>query len=153
MICKRPVPVIRSEKPESRKPKNKNERLGTRDHSKSKRVCLLRAKSDNLKIKKKAILSRGGDYQVNRHKKSVHSSVPLAEVKSNIVPINHILVPKSIRAKALFPAVTPQEAQVKKPNVEITTGNDKSSSCSDDNNEEDNENEEIVTMGNIQFAE
>lgn len=150
------VPLILPESGKSleKGSKNMNEGRGTRDYSKNKRVCLLCAKNEDPKIKKKAILSRGGDYQINRHKKSVHSTVALAEVKKNIVPMNHISVPKSVRTrKGLLPTapIPSQEAQVKEPNVEVTMGNVESSLCSvssDDNSEEDgdNENDKIETM-------
>lgn len=99
----RPVPVVPSESRNSneipgtlgaagqqKRSTNINEGRGTRDYSKNKRVCLLCAKSEDTKLKNRAILSRGGDYQINRHKNSSHPSIPLPEVKSKIVPINHI---------------------------------------------------------------
>lgn len=164
----RPVPVVPSESRNSneipgtlgaagqqKRSTNINEGRGTRDYSKNKRVCLLCAKSEDTKLKNRAILSRGGDYQINRHKNSSHPSIPLAEVKSNIVPINHISVPKSVKAKkSVVPAIPPP---VRKPDAEVTTGDNKSSSCSDDDSEEDdnNENDQIETMAtsNLQNEE
>jgi hypothetical protein len=123
---------------------SKNEGQGTRDYSKNKRVCLLCAKSDDTKLKNRAILSRGGDYQINRHKNSTHPSIPLAEVKSNIVPINHISVPKSVRAKSCIVPAKPPPAR--NPDAEVTTGNDKSSSDDDIEEDDNNDNHKIETM-------
>ncbi len=49
-----------------------NKGRGTQDYSKNKKVCLLCAKSDVSKLRDRAILSRGRDYQINRHKTSCH---------------------------------------------------------------------------------
>jgi hypothetical protein len=63
---------------------SKNEGQGTRDYSKNKRVCLLCAKSDDTKLKNRAILSRGGDYQI------------IIDTKTVLIPAFHLLKSKAI---------------------------------------------------------
>ena len=122
-----------------------NKGRGTRDYSKNKKVCLLCAKSDVSKLRDRAILSRGGDYQINRHKTSCHLSIPLPEVSRNIVSINHISVPKSIRAKK---SVVPDIQPVRKPDAEVTTRDDKSlnSDNTEKNDNNETENDQIEKM-------
>ena len=68
-----------------------------RDYAKYKVVCLLCAKSSKPKVMKSSILSRGGEYQIERHRKSIHPSITKSEMSNNIAPLDHVLIPKSVR--------------------------------------------------------
>ena len=54
----------------------------------------LRAKS-----KEKASLSRGGNYQIKRHSACNHPTLTLDSLKKQIVPVDHILVPREFRTQ------------------------------------------------------
>ena len=83
----------------STKSSKSNEKPNARDYSKCRAVCLICVKNENPKLQKKANLSRSGNYQIKKHKNSCHPTIPVDEVKRNIVPFNHASVPKSLRER------------------------------------------------------
>lgn len=87
--CKQTNALTKTKATEGRKHK--------RDYGKYKVVCLLCAKSSKPKVMKGSILARGGEYQIERHRKSNHSTITKNEMSSNIVSLDHVSVPKSVR--------------------------------------------------------
>ena len=80
---------------------SRDHKTAKKDYSKYKHVCLLCAKNAKATARNSAVLTWGGDFQVERHRKSHHSSIPLKDMKSHVVPINHISVPRNVRELAI----------------------------------------------------
>ena len=126
-----------------------------RNYRKYQRVCLLCAKSQNLQAKKRAVLSRSSEYHIKRHKNSSHPKISLAEVKANIVPIDHTSVPKSIREKisgpvSVIPVVVTQVNKVRTPGPEVRLENDMLRSIYDGNGSEDSNDSKVESSKSTQ---
>ena len=128
-----------------------------RNYSKYQRVCLLCAKSQNLQAKKRSVLSRSSEYHIKRHINSSHPKILLAEVKANIVPIDHSSVPKSIREKisgpveeSVIPVVVIQVNKVRTPAPEVRLKNDMLRSIYDGNGSEDSNDGEVESSKSTQ---
>lgn len=67
----------------------------SRDYSKYKQVCLLCSSDKNKQ--ERAILSRGGAYQIERHRNALHPDLAITEVTKKVVQADHSSVPESIR--------------------------------------------------------
>lgn len=74
------------------------QKVQKRDYTKYKQVCLVCAKNSKLKDKSLSVISRGGPHQIKRHHSRNHPSLSLSDMKRQIVPLEHVSVPKGIRA-------------------------------------------------------
>ena len=84
--------------------------LPKRDYTKYRQVCLIWTKNVKLKDKSLSILSRGGSHQIKRHHERNHPSLSLSTVKLQVVPLDHISVPKDIRALVSKQSISDKQA-------------------------------------------
>ena len=68
-----------------------------RNYDKYKCVCLICANDEKIKSKATAILARGGNHLIERHRKRNHPKLAIVEVKEQIVAMDHQSVPKDVR--------------------------------------------------------
>ena len=68
-----------------------------RSYDKYRCVYLICANDKNIKNKSIAILARGGNHLIDRHRKRNYPKLAMDDVKDQIVAMDHISVPRDIR--------------------------------------------------------
>ena len=121
------------------------EKKQKRDYGKYKVVCLICAKSSKPKVIKSSILSRGGEYQIERHCKSIHPKIAKSEKSNNIVSLDHVLVPKSVRElETPKAAINPARKAMPEAFLIVSTNDASADQCTEIDNSKQGKDTELT---------